>query len=111
MTATASGHFELEVVEVQNAAGTLASGRCCGWTPEAAEETWCRRRECATYFRLCLKEYQSSVTLDGRCSYGNQSSAVIAGNSLAFAEPSKSSARLSVNFTFRWTVRSDALII
>lgn len=104
--ARASGYFELELVELQNAPGRLANGRCCGGGgPQLPEqETTTCRRECATFFRLCLKEYQSSVTLDGRCSYGNQSSPVLAGNSFAFVEPLKSNARLAVNFTFRWTV-------
>ena len=109
--ASASGYFELELVELQNAPGRLANGRCCASSDTLNDETTQCERECATFFRLCLKEYQSSVTFDGRCSYGNQSSPVLAGNSFTFVEPLKSNARLAVNFTFRWTVRPRTAII
>ena len=90
--AGASGFFELEIVELQNPAGRLASGEVCqGGT-------------CATFFRLCLKEYQSNVTVSSPCTYGNTSSPVVAGNSFTLTDPQKSSARLVLPFTFRWTV-------
>lgn len=97
--ASASGYFELEVVELQNPAGRLANGVCCGQTDGNQCIT-----QCSTYFRLCLKEYQSNVTVSSPCTYGNTSSPVVAGNSFTFVEPGKSNARLVLPFTFRWTV-------
>ena len=103
--ASASGFFELEVVELQNPAGRLANGDCCRSNGAVAEEEQqCTAGECATYFRLCLKEYQSNVTVSSPCTYGNDSSPVLAGNSFTFVEPHKSNARLVLPFTFRWTV-------
>ena len=128
-----SGFFELEIVDLHNPTGRLASGRCCGsasWpvlpaadsleqqldsngsgsgstavdAAAAAATAACRARECATYFRLCLKEYQSNVTVSSPCTYGQSSSPVLGGNSFTFVEPQRAHARLVLPFTFRWTV-------
>lgn len=94
-----SGFFELEVVELQNPAGRLANGDVCS------------DEKCSTYFRLCLKEYQSNVTVSSPCTYGNTSSPVLAGNSFTFVEPDKSNARLVLPFQFRWTVSDTPQLI
>ena len=122
--AGASGFFELEIVELQNPSGRLASGNCCGSVGsvgsvgsdddvdvEKEEEEVldvsgdvCDVRECRTMFRLCLKEYQSNVTVSSPCTYGHEKSRVLGGNSFTFVEPDRSHARLVLPFTFRWTV-------
>ncbi|XP_059353369.1 protein jagged-1-like isoform X1 [Daphnia carinata] len=106
--ANASGFFELEVVALENPEGRLASGQCCG-AEETGSSGTCQR-ECATHFRLCLKEYQSNVTVSSPCTYGNSSSPVLAGNSFTFVEPDKSNARLVIPFSFRWP-RSFTLML
>ena len=98
-TVRGSGFFELEVVELQNPAGRLANGDVCS------------DEKCSTYFRLCLKEYQSNVTVSSPCTYGNTSSPVLAGNSFTFVEPDKSNARLVLPFQFRWTVSDTPQLI
>lgn len=65
---------------------------------------------CSTLFRLCLKEYQSSMpslpgVLSG-CSFGNASTLVLGGSSFVLTEPEVGSVVLP--FTFRWTVSSQA---
>ena len=139
----ASGFFELEIVELQNPSGRLASGGCCSGAQDSAAAAaapataasaagaaspgaaspgaaspgaaspgvdWARSsgdicgRECSTFFRLCLKEYQSNVTVSSPCTYGNDSSPVLGGNSFTFLEPDRSHARLVLPFSFRWTV-------
>ncbi|KAI9551524.1 serrate [Daphnia sinensis] len=107
--ANASGFFELEVVALENPQGRLANGQCCGADGETGSAGTCHR-ECATRFRLCLKEYQSNVTVSSPCTYGNASSPVLAGNSFTFVEPDKSNARLVIPFSFRWP-RSFTLML
>ena len=109
---SASGFFELEIVELQNPRNRLANGDCCGATGSTNSTVHFRSthtsevcgRECTTYFRLCLKEYQSNVTVSSPCTYGNNSSPVLGGNSFTFLEPERANARLVLPFTFRWTV-------
>ncbi|KZS00949.1 Delta-like protein, partial [Daphnia magna] len=100
--ANASGFFELEVVALENPQGRLANGQCCGADETSSSNSGTCHRQCATHFRLCLKEYQSNVTVSSPCTYGNASSPVLAGNSFTFVEPGKSNARLVIPFSFRW---------
>jgi len=103
---SASGFFELEIVDLKNPRGRLATGQCCS-SPASSREPC--GRECSTYFRLCLKEYQSNVTVTSPCTYGNSSSPVLGGNSFTFVEPHRARARLVVPFSFRWTVSRSAI--
>lgn len=101
----ASGHFELRVLSVRNINGELQSGSCCDGTRNAADNNRCTRDECDTYFRLCLKEYQTRVTPGGPCSFGSGSTPVIGGNVVSpksLAENDK--ARVVLSFSFAWPV-------
>ncbi|MCI4393932.1 hypothetical protein PGIGA_G00163280 [Pangasianodon gigas] len=107
----ASGHFELRVLSVRNINGELQSGSCCDGTRNTADNNRCTRDECDTYFRLCLKEYQSRVTPGGPCSFGSGSTPVIGGNVVSpksLAENDK--ARIVLSFSFAWP-RSYTLIV
>lgn len=109
---SASGFFELEVVTLQNPRGRLANGQCCGGVADngsPTSESSCQR-QCATRFRLCLKEYQRNVTVSSPCTYGNSSSPILAGNSFTFIDPNKANARLVIPFSFRWPVSRSPLI-
>lgn len=108
--ANASGFFELEVVALENPQGRLANGQCCGADETSSSNSGTCHRQCATHFRLCLKEYQSNVTVSSPCTYGNASSPVLAGNSFTFVEPGKSNARLVIPFSFRWPVSHSLFI-
>ncbi|XP_017571984.2 protein jagged-1a [Pygocentrus nattereri] len=107
----ASGHFELQLLSVHNARGELQSGACCdGGARDPATEV-CARDECDTYFRACLKEYQSRVSAGGPCSFGSSSTAVLGGNSVAReALAGDSRARIVLPFSFAWP-RSYTLIL
>ncbi|GAB6021104.1 Jag1p [Chamberlinius hualienensis] len=120
-TVDASGYFELQVLGIQNNRGELSNGKCCGSGGEPRpfngggvdSDTRTNMRcpnQCSTFFRVCLKEYQSHVTASGSCSFGNTSSAVLGGNSFTFSDPDKANARLVLPFTFRWT-RSFTVIL
>lgn len=104
-----SGNFELQILEISNTNSHLLSGYCCG-TPlsiRSTKTTGCP--QCATAFRLCLKEYQQSTVqtqpgvLNG-CSFGNVTSGVIGGSSFVLSDLVAKSGSLVLPFTFRWTV-------
>lgn len=96
-----SGFFELQVLEMANPRAELSSGDCCGGAARAPSATRCPS-PCNTFFRLCLKEYQSNVTSTGSCSFGNSSSPVLGRDSFTLADPERG--KLVLPFTFRWTV-------
>ncbi|KAF4517445.1 hypothetical protein B566_EDAN005054 [Ephemera danica] len=101
-----SGYFELQILSIVNHRGILANGQCCGGAgaapPRAVGGGVCPR-ECATYFSVCLKEYQSNVTSTGACSFGTMQSPPLGGNSFTLADPAKAQANIVLPFTFRWT--------
>lgn len=96
-----SGFFELQVLEMANPRGELANGECCGGGSRSPVTSRCST-PCNTFFRLCLKEYQSNVTSTGSCSFGNTSSVVLGRDSFTLADPERG--KLLLPFTFRWTV-------
>lgn len=98
--ASGRGFFELEIIEMTNYRGELASGRCCGGLIHMKPCPY----ECHTYFRVCLKEYQINVTSIGSCSFGNTSSAILGGNSFRLSDPENSNGKLVLPFSFSWTV-------
>ncbi|XP_058241302.1 protein jagged-1a-like isoform X2 [Hemibagrus wyckioides] len=107
----ASGYFEFRVLSVRNVKGELQSGLCCDGTRNAADNNRCTWDECDTYFRLCLKEYQSKGTPGGPCSFGSGSTPVIGGNVISpknLAENDE--ARIVLPFSFPW-LRSYTLIV
>ncbi|KYB26560.1 Protein serrate-like Protein [Tribolium castaneum] len=102
-----SGFFELQVLEMANPRGELSTGECCGGGARSPIMGRCST-PCNTFFRLCLKEYQSNVTSTGSCSFGNTSSVVLGRDSFTLADPERG--KLVLPFTFRWT-RSFTLIL
>lgn len=66
----ALGFFELQILEIENYRGQLATGECCGGVSSAqpssaanklnAQSLHCAGApQCNTLFRVCLREYQS----------------------------------------------------
>lgn len=99
---TASGYFELQLQSLRNARGELADGTCCDGTRNSAGVC---TDQCETLFRVCLKEYQAVVSMEGPCTFGNISSSVLGGNS--FSYPLETTVtRLKLPFDFAWTVSS-----
>ncbi|PSN41358.1 hypothetical protein C0J52_10372 [Blattella germanica] len=97
-----SGFFELQILEIANYRSELATGACCGSESRPDSSVPCPR-QCNTFFRVCLKEYQSNVTSTGSCSFGNTSSPVLGGSSFTLSDPDRSNGKLVVPFIFRWT--------
>uniref|UniRef100_A0A672MG30 Delta-like protein n=1 Tax=Sinocyclocheilus grahami TaxID=75366 RepID=A0A672MG30_SINGR len=110
-----SGYFELQLIAVENVNGELWDGECCDGTRNSQDQR-CVRDECDTYFKVCLKEYQSEVTTTGPCTFGSGSTDVLGGNIFSFKtaknNPSKTSGvgKITIPFHFAWP-RSYTLIL
>ena len=103
------GFFELQIVRLQNTAGELSTGNCCDGS---RSERGCVTDMCDTFFRVCLKEYQStsSTELDsGSCAFGNALSPVLGPNSFKIdnIEDPTNEGRIKIPLLFTWTVGFD----
>ena len=104
-----SGYFELQLIGVQNVNGELSDGECCDGRRNALDLR-CIRDECDTYFKVCLKEYQSDVTITGACTYGVGSTDVLGGNIFSFKNTKTNSNKINdagkiiIPFQFAWPV-------
>lgn len=106
--ALTSGQFEFEIISMQNINGELQNGNCCDGTRNPIDKK-CTRDECDTYFKVCLKEYQSRVSAEGACSFGFGSTPVIGGNTFNLRySRNKERNRIVLPFSFAWPV-SEAL--
>lgn len=105
------GTFELQILEIENIRGELTGGECCGGTPrirvsvgDRSDNQSACMTSCRTFFKVCLKEYQSNMSaVSGSCSYGNASSPVLGGNSFTLADPDRANGKLIIRFKFSWT--------
>ncbi|ESO93586.1 hypothetical protein LOTGIDRAFT_71205, partial [Lottia gigantea] len=102
-----SGYFHLQVNSVSNPRGEIADGSCCNGGRHDYRGT-CSEK-CNTFFRVCLKEYQERVTTTGTCTFGNQSTVALGGNSFTYRS-GNSRAMLKLPFEFAWT-RSYTLMV
>ncbi|RXM99904.1 Protein jagged-1b [Acipenser ruthenus] len=95
---------------MQNVNGELQNGLCCDGSRNAGDSK-CMRDECDTYFKVCLKEYQSRVSAAGPCSFGSGSTPVIGGNTFSLKHiKNKEKARIVLPFSFAWP-RSYTLMV
>lgn len=106
---SATGSFELEVLGIQNSRGELSNGTCCTLRDVRLDNGTCAG-ECRTFFRLCLKEYQTEVSDTGPCTFGNVSTSVVGGNSFSMHANPHHHVVLTLPFTFRWTVSGISYI-
>ncbi|KAF3842281.1 hypothetical protein F7725_024232 [Dissostichus mawsoni] len=105
-----SGQFELQILSMHNANGELLNGMCCDGTRTTADRK-CTRDQCDTFFRVCLKEYQSRVSVAGPCSFGMGSTPVLGGNTFSFKSSVRNDkSRIVLAFSFAWP-RSYTLIV
>jgi hypothetical protein len=96
-----SGYFEIQITTIQNPRGEVMKGTCCDGGRDVNDRCILK---CNTRFRICLKEYQSPIIFDGKCTFGNITSSVFGGNSFPYPIES-SNTRLKLHFDFGWTVR------
>lgn len=109
----ATGYFELQLISVANPGGQLLNGDCCDAEKSAAEGP-CGADECDTYFKVCVKEYQTEVATRGTCTYGSETTKVLGGNTFQFKSGAtrNDAGKILIPFQFAWPVsgsrRSDA---
>lgn len=113
-----SGVFELKLQEFVNKKGLLGNRNCCreglgSANPGAAASAGLQQCDCKTFFRVCLKHYQASVSPEPPCTYGSAVTPVLGVNSFSVpdsaaisgSEPSFSNP-IRFPFGFTWPVRS-----
>ncbi|XP_052469705.1 delta-like protein D isoform X1 [Carassius gibelio] len=76
-----SGVFELKLQEFLNKKGVSGNANCCKGS--ASDTQQC---ECKTFFRICLKHYQTNVSPDPPCTYGGAVTPVLGSNSFQVPE-------------------------
>ncbi|XP_034078442.1 delta-like protein 4 isoform X4 [Gymnodraco acuticeps] len=84
-TVLGSGVFELDLHHFQNTKGLLANGLSCSMTG------------CTTYFRVCLKNFQTVVS-PGDCIFGKATTPVLGTDSFSIQQDAR--LRLPLNFTW-----------
>ncbi|CAL8367128.1 unnamed protein product [Gadus morhua 'NCC'] len=105
-----SGRFELQMLSMHNQNGELLNGQCCDGSPSTADQK-CTPDQCETFFKVCLKEYQSRVFPGGPCSFGAGSTPVLGGNTFTFKSSGRNErSRIDLPFRFAWP-RSYTLIV
>lgn len=97
-----SGVFELKLQEFVNKKGLLGNRNCCrgGAGPPPCA--------CRTFFRVCLKHYQASVSPEPPCTYGSAVTPVLGTDSFSLpdgagADPAFSNP-IRFPFGFTWPV-------
>ncbi|XP_042161731.1 protein jagged-1b isoform X1 [Oncorhynchus tshawytscha] len=105
-----TGQFELDILSMNNRNGELLNGQCCDGSRITGDRK-CRMDECDTYFKVCLKEYQSRVSAAGPCSFGSGSTPVLGGNVFSLKSSARNErSRIVLPFSFAWP-RSYTLIV
>ncbi|XP_061667849.1 protein jagged-2b isoform X2 [Syngnathoides biaculeatus] len=108
-----TGYFEVQLISVENANGKLANGECCDGAGSSREDPSCSEDQCDTYFKVCLKEFQYTITTGGNCIYGAGSTQVLGGNMLNFQNANNKiddAAKVVIPFQFAWP-RTYTLIV
>ena len=107
-----TGAFELQLVEVTNIDGILRNGSCCDGKHIFEYESRRCLDPCETFFRLCVKQYETTQSTTGPCRFGSTSTPVLGENSfkvpLANNKTMKDGRKFSnpvvLPFTFSWMV-------
>lgn len=141
--AEAAGHFEVDILSVGKAFSDDPNGPCCtkgiinqaksssnsAHTPSLENNTLVKPSSqcsgiCRPYFRMCFKQFQRSIILNGDCMYGQGFSPVLRlpyisprNSQLGSTTPTPFSSIndipfVSVNlpFDFTWMVRATRLM-
>ncbi|KAF5905483.1 protein jagged-1b-like, partial [Clarias magur] len=97
----AVGMFELQIRQWQNSLGILHSGQCCDL--QASRGQRCPQSDqCDTFFKVCLKEYQTRVAPTGACTFGMGSTPVLGGNSQGMHHHGAEAGRIVIPFKYAW---------
>uniref|UniRef100_A0A3Q2PAN5 Delta-like protein n=1 Tax=Fundulus heteroclitus TaxID=8078 RepID=A0A3Q2PAN5_FUNHE len=96
-----SGVFELKLQEFLNKKGIAGNANCC--PGGAAHPQGHQQCECKTFFRVCLKHYQASVSPEPPCTYGGAVTPVLGSNSFQVPETNADSFTNPIRFSFGFT--------
>lgn len=95
-----SGVFELKLQEFLNKKGVTGNTNCC----KGGAASGLQQCECKTFFRICLKHYQTNVSPEPPCTYGGAVTPVLGSNSFQVPEmTSKDSFTNPIRFSFGFT--------
>ncbi|KAK2854176.1 hypothetical protein Q5P01_006837 [Channa striata] len=95
-----SGLFELKLQEFLNKKGIKGNANCC---PGGSAHVQGQQCECKTFFRVCLKHYQASVSPEPPCTYGGAVTPVLGSNSFQVPETNADSFTNPIRFPFGFT--------
>ncbi|KAF3686311.1 Delta-like protein A [Channa argus] len=95
-----SGVFELKLQEFLNKKGVKGNANCC---PGGSANLQGQQCECKTFFRVCLKHYQASVSPEPPCTYGGAVTPVLGSNSFQVPETNADSFTNPIRFPFGFT--------
>ncbi|KAI0234675.1 Neurogenic locus protein delta [Lamellibrachia satsuma] len=79
---SSSGKFQLRLKSFANDRRLNADGDCCKGVRTGGE---CMS-SCSTFFRICLKQYQTHITLDSPCTFGSVTTPVVGNNSFTLPD-------------------------
>ena len=96
-----SGVFELKLQEFLNKKGASGNANCCAGG--AAPPPGYQQCECKTFFRICLKHYQTNVSPEPPCTYGGAVTPVLGSNSFQVPETNAESFTNPIQFQFGFT--------
>ena len=105
---SSEGVFEIQLINFNNEFGYTHDGNCCAGVRQT--NGYCTS-PCRTFFRICLKQYQSTINPDPPCTFGHSLSPYLGGNSFdvptdnpAFSNP------VPFKFGFSWPVSTAAAV-
>ena len=96
------GTFELELVKFTNDIGYNADANCCNGVLYNDHCT----SACRTFFRICLKEFQTNISPSPPCTFGSVTTPALGGNSFNISDNSHVAfnSPVQLNFEFAWPV-------
>ena len=99
-----SGVFELGLNKFTNDLGLNSNSDCCSGIRTTS--TGPCSSQCRTFFRICLKEYQTHISLDTPCTFGSLQTPVLGANSFHVPPRINSTFRnpIALPFPFKWPV-------
>lgn len=95
---SSSGVFELKLHHLLNDDGLNADGNCCNGIRQSGSCS----STCHTFFRICLKHYQTNITPEPPCTFGELTTKIIGDNTFDF--PDETPNPIKLPFTFGWPV-------
>ena len=102
-----SGKFQLRLKSFANERGLNADGDCCQGIRSGGACT----AACSTFFRICLKQYQTHITLDSPCTFGSVTTPVVGNNSFTLPDTMDTFENpIDLPFDFSWPVSVVVLL-